>query len=92
MDRIIREWSLDGIVMFADDSNVHNMELFDEIQTVNWIGAVSMKILTHSGHSQTSSLAKYMPVPIQGPACNSTGQLIGWHTFNSLPYADKRAT
>lgn len=55
MDRIIREWSLDGIVMFADDSNVHNMELFDEIQTVNWIGAVSMKILTHSGHSQTSS-------------------------------------
>lgn len=33
-----------------------------------------------------------MPVPIQGPACNSTGQLVGWLTFNSLPYADKRAT
>ncbi|MBA0770222.1 hypothetical protein Gotri_018884, partial [Gossypium trilobum] len=39
---------LDGIVMFADDSNMHSMELFDEIQNVKWFGAVSVGILTHS--------------------------------------------
>ena len=38
-NRIVRKERLDGIVMFADDSNMHSMELFDEIQSVKWIGA-----------------------------------------------------
>lgn len=85
--------------MFADDSNMHSMELFDEIQSVKWIGAFSVGILVHSGNlEESSSLSQKqedeenLPVPVQGPACNSSGQLVGWHTFNSLPYAKKSAT
>ncbi|RYQ80720.1 hypothetical protein Ahy_Scaffold1g106940 isoform H [Arachis hypogaea] len=40
---IVREQKLDGVVMFADDSNMHSMELFDEIQNVKkleWSGFV----------------------------------------------------
>lgn len=95
--RVVREEKLDGIVMFADDSNMHSMELFDAIQSVKWFGAISIGILTHSGtsdelpvppkekHKQNSSL------PVQGPACNASDKLVGWHTFNSLPFAEKKA-
>ncbi|RWR77587.1 putative beta-1,4-xylosyltransferase IRX14H isoform X1 [Cinnamomum micranthum f. kanehirae] len=99
--RIVREQRLDGIVVFADDSNMHSMELFDEIQSVKWIGAVSVGILAHSGHPDSSLVSmtsvkmeveENLPVPVQGPSCNSSGQLVGWHTFNSLPYMEKSAT
>ncbi|XP_043709864.1 probable beta-1,4-xylosyltransferase IRX14H [Telopea speciosissima] len=94
--RVVREQRLDGIVVFADDSNMHSMELFDEIQSVKWIGAVSVGILAHSGNPDEFSTQKQddenSPLPIQGPACNSSGSLVGWHTFNSLPYAEKSAT
>lgn len=89
---------MDGIVLFADDSNVHTMELFDEIQKVEWMGAVSVGILAHSAAPETSSRKQQREgekelshLPIQGPACNSSGHLIGWHTFNTLPYAKKAA-
>ncbi|XP_018678313.2 probable beta-1,4-xylosyltransferase IRX14 isoform X2 [Musa acuminata AAA Group] len=94
---VIRERRLDGIVVFADDSNIHTMELFDEIQKVEWMGALSVGILAHPAAPQTTSrrqereTQKNSPLPIQGPACNSSGQLIGWHTFDSLPYAKKAA-
>lgn len=97
----MRERRLDGIVMFADDSNMHSMEMFDEIQSVKWMGAYSVGILAHSGNSEigvkpeeidVGEEKKNSPLPIQGPACNSSGHLIGWHTFNSLPYAGKSAT
>lgn len=92
---------MDGIVVFADDSNVHSMELFDEVQKVRWMGAVSVGILAHSGSAEPAAQQQQLlaeeerqnlPLPIQGPACNSSGQLAGWHTFNSLPYADRSAT
>ncbi|XP_042500159.1 probable beta-1,4-xylosyltransferase IRX14H isoform X2 [Macadamia integrifolia] len=93
--RIVSEQRLDGIVVFADDSNMHSMELFDEIQSVKWIGAVSVGILAHSGNSDEFLTQKQddenSPLPVQGPACNSSGSLVGWHTFNSLPYAAKSA-
>lgn len=38
----VREEKLDGI---ADDSNMHSMELFDEIQNVKWFGALSVLTL-----------------------------------------------
>lgn len=88
MNRIIREQRLDGIIMFADDSNIHSRELFDEMQSVNWIGAVSMGILAHSGLSQSSSFSKDMSVPVQGPSCDLNGQFVGWRTIDSLPNAD----
>ncbi|KAK1359898.1 Glycosyltransferase [Heracleum sosnowskyi] len=97
--RVVREKKLDGIVMFADDSNMHSMEFFDEIQKVKEIGAVSVGILAHSGHSdeeqvsvvQKSGEESKSSLPIQGPACNSSDQLVGWHTFDPLPYLAKSA-
>lgn len=91
----MREEKLDGIVMFADDSNMHSMELFDEIHKVKDVGAVSVGILAHLGTSeeQVSAVGEEIKsdFPIQGPSCNSSDQLVGWHTFNSLPYAAKSA-
>ncbi|KAL1316215.1 hypothetical protein AAHE18_15G050400 [Arachis hypogaea] len=92
---IVREQKLDGVVMFADDSNMHSMELFDEIQNVKWIGAVSVGILLHSTDSsatiQREGEEESTPMPVQGPACNATNKLVGWHTFNSLQYVGRSA-
>lgn len=94
----MREQKLDGIVMFADDSNMHSMELFDEMQNVKWFGAVSVGILTHSDNADELPESMIQnedggnpSMPIQGPACNSSNKLVGWHTFNSLPYVRKSA-
>ncbi|MQM22905.1 hypothetical protein Taro_055964 [Colocasia esculenta] len=97
--RIIREKRLDGIVVFTDDSNMHSMEFFDEIQSVKWVGAVSVGILAHSGNAesaaaqagQNDAVKENPTMPVQGPACNSSGSLVGWHTFNTLPYAGNTA-
>ncbi|KAG8384344.1 hypothetical protein BUALT_Bualt04G0108400 [Buddleja alternifolia] len=99
--RIVREKRLDGVVMFADDSNMHSLELFDEIQNVKWIGAVSVGILARSGGSQgelhlvqsddNENDEKKSQVPVQGPACNSTNHLVGWHTFDTLPFVERSA-
>ncbi|KAL4582236.1 hypothetical protein LXL04_006780 [Taraxacum kok-saghyz] len=100
--RVVREEQLDGIVMFADDSNMHSLELFDEIQKVEWIGAHSIGILAHSGHSNEDPFEiqnsinnkdenKSPSIPVQGPACNSSDQLIGWHTFDTTEYKGKSA-
>ncbi|KAF8049138.1 hypothetical protein N665_2285s0005 [Sinapis alba] len=94
--RIVREEKLDGIVIFADDSNMHSMELFDEIQNVKWFGALSVGILAHSGNAdELSSVLKMdqegksLLMPIQGPSCDSSGKLVGWHVFDTQPYATK---
>ncbi|KAM7251746.1 hypothetical protein ACFE04_023629 [Oxalis oulophora] len=97
--RVVREEKLDGIVMFADDSNMHSMELFDEIQNVKWFGALSIGILAHSGGTDESPLlishkkeeSENRSVPMQGPACDDSNKLVGWHTFNSKPYEGKKA-
>ncbi|XP_074577698.1 putative beta-1,4-xylosyltransferase IRX14 [Curcuma longa] len=84
--RVVRDRRMDGIVVFADDSNVHSMELFDEAQRVKWMGAISMGILTRAtGLSVSTGEDHKSPVPIQGPACNSSGHLVGWHTYDPLP-------
>ncbi|ESW28763.1 hypothetical protein PHAVU_002G016000 [Phaseolus vulgaris] len=91
--RVVRKEKLDGVVVFADDSNMHSMELFDEAQNVKWIGAVSVGILLHSDDS--SSMVQMEEegavMPVQGPACNATDKLVGWHTFNSLRYTGRSA-
>ncbi|KAL3640290.1 hypothetical protein CASFOL_015258 [Castilleja foliolosa] len=87
---VVQEKRLDGILMFADDSNMHNLELFDEIQKVKWIGAVSVGILAHPGGSEgglrddSEKAEKNSQVPVQGPACNSSDHLVGLHTFNAV--------
>uniref|UniRef100_A0A7N0T9I8 Glycosyltransferases n=1 Tax=Kalanchoe fedtschenkoi TaxID=63787 RepID=A0A7N0T9I8_KALFE len=93
--RVVRDEKLDGVVMFADDSNMHSLELFDEIQNVKWFGAVSVGILLHSSDNKDVAVAKEdeesSPLPVQGPACNSSQNIVGWHTFNSLPYKGNSA-
>ncbi|KAL2906333.1 putative beta-1 4-xylosyltransferase IRX14H [Bienertia sinuspersici] len=94
--RLVRDRRLDGIVVFADDSNMHSMEFFDEIQKVNEVGALSVGILVHSSdpneHLQTEKMEdEGSSLPIQGPACNSSDNLVGWHTFDTSPYAEKSA-
>ncbi|EFH42971.1 glycosyl transferase family 43 protein [Arabidopsis lyrata subsp. lyrata] len=70
--RIVREKKLDGIVMFADDSNMHN-----ELSSVL---------------KKEEGKRKEKPsMPIQGPSCNSSEKLVGWHIFNTQPYAKKTA-
>ncbi|KAJ6793115.1 putative glucuronosyltransferase [Iris pallida] len=87
--RVINERRLDGLVVFADDSNIHSVELFDEIQKVKWMGAVSVGILARSARPSKSNRTKQptkeensLPVPIQGPACDASGRLAGWRTFD----------
>lgn len=86
-------------MVFTDDSNMHSVEFFDEIQSVKWVGALSVGILAHSGNAesaaaqaeQNDAVRENPTIPIQGPACNSSGALVGWHTFNTLPYAGNSA-
>lgn len=93
----MREKKLDGIVMFADDSNMHSMELFDEIQNVKWLGAVAIGILAHSGGDEEEMPVpqkeeeKSSGLPIQGPVCNSSNHWVGWQTFNSAPFIQRSA-
>lgn len=94
----MREEKLDGIVIFADDSNMHSLEIFDEIQKVKWIGALSVGILAHSvGAEEEISTAvqkeedRNLHLPVQGPACNSSDHFVGWHTFDSSQYVEKSA-
>ncbi|KNA22590.1 hypothetical protein SOVF_031640 [Spinacia oleracea] len=94
--RLVRDRKLDGIVVFADDSNMHSMEFFDEVQKVNRVGALSIGILVHSGDPNESLKTEKMEneessLPIQGPSCNSSESLVGWHTFDARPYAEKSA-
>lgn len=60
------------------------------------MGVVSVGILAHTGMADQLRLSEEdkqnMPLPVHGPACNSSGHLIGWHTFNSLPFSGKTAT
>ncbi|KAL9245809.1 hypothetical protein vseg_019416 [Gypsophila vaccaria] len=94
--RYVREQKLDGIVMFADDSNMHSLEFFDEIQKVKWVGALTIGILVHSGDPDSplkvqKSENEISTLPVQGPACNSSDNLVGWHGFDATPYADRSA-
>lgn len=102
MHRVVREKRLDGIIMFADDSNMHTLELFDEIQKVKWVGAVSVGILGQMGGSEEGELSmihrddsqkdeKSSQRPVQGPACNSSNHLVGWQTINTLSFVERSA-
>ncbi|CAH8335613.1 unnamed protein product [Eruca vesicaria subsp. sativa] len=78
--KVVRDEKLDGVVVFVDDSNMHSMEFFDEVQSVRWFGAVSVGILLARSGNELSM------VPIQGPSCDSSGKVVGWHVFDTKPY------
>ncbi|EFJ21904.1 glycosyltransferase IRX14-like protein, partial [Selaginella moellendorffii] len=88
----VRREKLDGLILFTDDSNVHSLQLFDEIQKVKWIGALSVGLLeTGSGATETASsmvaaASSAKPrLPVQGPACNETCHVVGWHVLRPSP-------
>nr|GMC57685.1 probable beta-1,4-xylosyltransferase IRX14 [Ipomoea batatas] len=95
--RYIRDEKLDGLLMFMDDSNMHSLEVFDEIQKVKWFGALPVGIIAHSaGADEELSVIKKngeknSQLPVQGPVCNSSKHLIGWHTFDSSPFVERSA-
>ncbi|XP_078181671.1 putative beta-1,4-xylosyltransferase IRX14 [Carex rostrata] len=97
--REIRHRRLDGIIVFADESNVHTMEFFDEAQMVKHIASVSVGILVHTGglekEIQETERGKKgtsgLGFPVIGPACNSSGHIVGWHSFDTLNYTGKIA-
>lgn len=47
----MRNRRMDGIVVFADDSNVHRLEMLDAEQKMKWMGAISIGNFTHAGRS-----------------------------------------
>lgn len=77
--------------MFVDESNSHRLELFDEVQNVEWVGAFSVGLLMPPQASDEgnqllrwNSMNVRTPtsgfLPVQGPACNDSGHLVGWHS------------
>ncbi|KAL0679191.1 hypothetical protein Bca4012_007174 [Brassica carinata] len=50
----VKEEKLDGFVVLLDDSNMHSMEFFDEIQNVKWLGAVCVGIMANAEEMVTS--------------------------------------
>lgn len=60
---------LDGIVFFADDTNIYATELFEQMRQIRRLG--------------TWAVAKLVPgtnqIALEGPVCNG-GQVLGWHT------------
>ncbi|ERN04971.1 hypothetical protein AMTR_s00080p00165150 [Amborella trichopoda] len=66
----IKHHRLDGIVHFADPSNVYDLEFFDEIRKIEELGTWAVALLSGTRKK----------VVVEGPVCaSSTNQVIGWH-------------
>lgn len=64
---------LNGIVYFADDTNIYSTELFDHMRQTRRFGTWPVAKLKRSTRVAT----------FVGPICNGT-QVIGWHTNNVM--------
>lgn len=69
----IETHQLDGIVYFADDTNIYSSELFHHMRQIRRFGAWPVAKLKTSTRIVT----------FVGPICNGT-QVIGWHTNNVM--------
>ncbi|KAF2324195.1 hypothetical protein GH714_009803 [Hevea brasiliensis] len=65
----IERHRLDGIVYFADDDNVHSLELFESLREISRFGTWPVAMLAQSKNKAI----------LEGPVCNGS-QVIGWHT------------
>jgi galactosylgalactosylxylosylprotein 3-beta-glucuronosyltransferase 2 len=97
--RFVREKELEGVVVFADDSNVHSMEFFNVIQRVNWVGVLPMGILGYAGFQDGKSKRKRRGSLLLGvvhkgqipPKIDLQVQALagdkteGWHAHRPLP-------
>ncbi|CAI9290664.1 unnamed protein product [Lactuca saligna] len=69
----IETHKLDGIVYFADDTNIYSSELFHHMRQIRRFGTWVVAELKTSTRVGT----------FVGPICNGT-QVIGWHTSNVM--------
>jgi len=53
--RFVREKQLEGVVVFADDSNGYSLKFFDVAQKVNWVGVIPTGILGYAGFQDAGS-------------------------------------
>ncbi|XP_016446774.2 putative beta-1,4-xylosyltransferase IRX9H [Nicotiana tabacum] len=60
---------LDGIVYFADDSNIYSIDVFEQMRQISQFGTWVVARLSENNRK----------VILQGPICNGS-QVIGWHT------------
>ncbi|CAH8349789.1 unnamed protein product [Eruca vesicaria subsp. sativa] len=60
---------LDGVVYFADDDNVYELELFQRLREIRRFGTWPVAMLAPSKNKAI----------LEGPVCNGS-QVIGWHT------------
>ncbi|URD94824.1 glycosyltransferase family 43 protein [Musa troglodytarum] len=65
----IERHRLDGIVYFADDSNIYSLELFQHLRDIRRFGVWPVAMLAQSKNN----------VIIEGPVCNGS-QVIGWRS------------
>ncbi|XP_024395814.1 probable beta-1,4-xylosyltransferase IRX14H isoform X1 [Physcomitrium patens] len=54
--RYVREQNLEGVIVFADESNVYSMQFFDEVQKVKWVGALPVGTLGYAGFEDPALL------------------------------------
>ncbi|KAI5069340.1 hypothetical protein GOP47_0015641, partial [Adiantum capillus-veneris] len=46
--RFVRNLQLDGVVIFLDESNTFNLDLFEAVQKIDWFGTFTVGLLFHS--------------------------------------------
>jgi hypothetical protein len=80
---------MEGIVVFADESNLHSLDFFTEAQKVDWVGALSIGLLGFAGFEETAQSRRTFEPQVQGPSCDSEGNLVGWHIFDPLPLEEE---
>ncbi|KAJ3677279.1 hypothetical protein LUZ60_003003 [Juncus effusus] len=87
--RIIKEQKMEGIILFTDESNIHDLKLFDEAQKVKSIGAVQLSFLSPPNQQNDDFAPK-----AQGPICDSSGKITGFKTweFENDGFAPKGRT
>lgn len=44
--------------MFIEEGNIHSLQLFDEVQSVQWVGAFSIGMLIHTGMGHLNLASK----------------------------------
>jgi hypothetical protein len=81
----ISRTAMEGVVVFADDSSVLRLALFQELQKVQWFAGFSVGMLVQGGGSEVDP-------PVQGPVCGPGGEVAGWHAADHELLKLKKST
>ncbi|XP_065862309.1 beta-1,4-xylosyltransferase IRX14-like isoform X2 [Euphorbia lathyris] len=58
---------------------------------INWRPKCGLLLWGGADETSLPMAEKSTSMPVQGPTCNASDNLAGWHTFDSLPYEGKSA-